>query len=119
MDLPNLLTSLLPTLDEGADAPDKEQVDILVEHSPLEHGSLRIERIVSTGQASPPGFWYDQEEHEWVLLLAGRAGLRFEDEDEERELVPGDPVLIPAHARHRVEWTADDEPTIWLAIFYR
>ena len=114
--LANLLTDLLPrALDGVADgSADEEQVDILVQHD-----DLRIERIVSTGQASPPGFWYDQEEQEWVLLLAGRAGLRFETEAEARQLRPGDQVLIPAHARHRVEWTAENEATIWLAIFYR
>ena len=84
----------------------------------VDDGGLRIERIVSTGQASPPGFWYDQDEHEWVLLLAGGAGLLFEGEASPRRLEPGDQVLIPAHVKHRVEWTADDEHTIWLAVFY-
>jgi cupin 2 domain-containing protein len=79
---------------------------------------LRIERIVSRGQASPPGFWYDQPEGEWVLLLAGRARLRFADESEERALGPGDWVHIAAHRRHRVEWTDPAQPTVWLAVFY-
>lgn len=82
----------------------------------LEAGKLRIERIVSFGQASPGGFWFDQDQHEWVLLVQGAARLRFEDE--EIELRPGSFVNIPAHRRHRVEWTAPDEPTIWLAIHY-
>lgn len=77
---------------------------------------LRIERIVSQGHVSPAGFWYDQHEHEWVVVLKGAARLRFEDESV--ELRPGDFVNIPAHQRHRVEWTAPDEPTIWLAIYY-
>src|SRR5205823_4340700 len=51
---------------------------------------LRIERIVSLGQTSPPGFWYDQDEAEWVVLLAGAARLRFADETEPRHLGPGD-----------------------------
>ncbi len=80
---------------------------------------VRIERIVSTGQNSPPGFWYDQDEHEWVAVLAGMAVLRVECETEGRWLVPGDWVLIPAHCRHRVEATATAEPTVWLAVFYR
>jgi cupin 2 domain-containing protein len=80
---------------------------------------LRIERIVSFGQASPPGFWYDQEEAEWVLLLAGAARLRFADEAEPRLLMPGDFVEIAPHRRHRVEWTDPGAPTIWLALFYR
>jgi cupin 2 domain-containing protein len=77
---------------------------------------LRIERIVSTGQASPPGFWYDQPDDEWVVLLTGGAGLRFADEDAPRELKPGDWLLIPARRRHRVEWTAEDQRTVWLAM---
>jgi cupin 2 domain-containing protein len=79
---------------------------------------LRIERIVSTGQASPPGFWYDQEWSEWVLLLSGSAGLLFEGEPAPRELKRGDYLLIPARRRHRVEWTDATEPTLWLAVHY-
>lgn len=77
-----------------------------------------MERIVSTGQASPPGFWYDQAEGEWVVLLSGAAGLRFEHEDHTRLLVPGDCLDIPPHYRHRVEWTAPGTASIWLAVFY-
>ncbi len=76
----------------------------------------RIERIVSTGQASPPGFWYDQEQTEWVVLLSGSAGLVFEGEDAPRILRPGDYVEIPARHRHRVEWTDATQPTVWLAV---
>jgi cupin 2 domain-containing protein len=79
---------------------------------------VRIERIVSHGHASPPGFWYDQESHEWVMVLAGRAGLELEDEVEILELGPGDWVDIPAHRKHRVAWTSVDEPTVWLAVHY-
>ncbi len=84
----------------------------------LQHPGLRIERIVSTGQASPPDFWYDQTEGEWVLLLEGEARLRFEDESEARHLQAGDHIDIGPHRRHRVEWTATDRATVWLAIFY-
>jgi cupin 2 domain-containing protein len=77
---------------------------------------VRIERIVSLGHVSPAGFWYDQEENEWVLVLKGAASLRFEDET--LEMKPGDFVNIPAHTKHRIEWTTPDEPTIWLAVFY-
>ena len=80
---------------------------------------LRIERIVSQGQASPPGFWYDQDEAEWVLLLAGGARLRFADENETRVLGPGDHVHIAPHRRHRVEWTDPAAPTVWLAVYHR
>lgn len=79
---------------------------------------VRVERIVSFGQASPPGFWYDQEEAEWVILLAGSAGLRFSDRDEIFVLAPGDYVEIAAHRLHRVEWTDAALPTIWLAIHF-
>lgn len=80
--------------------------------------STRIERIVSWGQASPEGFWYDQDQAEWVVLLQGAARLRFHDEEYPRQLFPGDFVKIPAHCKHRVEWTTDQQATIWLAIFY-
>ncbi len=79
---------------------------------------LRVERIVSHGQASPADFWYDQPDNEWVLLLEGAARLRFEDRKEPLELIPGDHVLIVAHTRHRVDWTDPKQPTIWLAIHY-
>ena len=76
----------------------------------------RVERTVSTGQASPPGFWYDQDGPEWVVTLAGEAGLLIEGEDAPRVLRPGDWVELPAHLRHRVEWTDADRPTVWLAV---
>lgn len=85
----------------------------------LEEGSVRIERIVSTGQASPPGFWFDQDWAEWVIVLSGWAQLRLEGEAAVRDLRTGDYLHIPAHARHRVEWTDPHEPTIWLAVHYR
>ncbi|MCC7487427.1 MAG: cupin domain-containing protein [Burkholderiales bacterium] len=92
---------------------DREQLVTL-----LERPGVRIERIVSTGQASPPGFWYDPAEGEWVIVLRGRASLRFEDESRARVLGPGDFVDIVPRRRHRVEWTALDEPTVWLAVHY-
>ncbi|WP_409269865.1 cupin domain-containing protein [Pseudomonas sp. KCJK9044] len=92
---------------------DVELVDAL-----LKRPGLRIERIISTGQASPPGFWYDQAEGEWVVLLSGAAGLRLEHEDHTRLLKPGDCLDIPPHCRHRVEWTSQQTSTIWLAVFY-
>ena len=79
---------------------------------------LKIERIVSNGHASPPGFWYDQAWNEWVIVLNGSARLRFEDEPDERALAAGDYVLIPARKRHRVEWTSPQEATIWLAVHF-
>ncbi|MBN1941771.1 MAG: cupin domain-containing protein [Phycisphaerae bacterium] len=79
---------------------------------------FRLERIVSRGQATPPGEWYDQDQAEWVILLSGAAGLRFEDQDEIIELSPGDSLCIPAHRRHRVERTDPKRDTVWLAIHY-
>ena len=84
----------------------------------MRYPGVRIERIVSTGQCSPPDFWYDQAEGEWVLVLRGAARLRFADEAEARRLGPGDFVDIAPHRRHRVEWTTPDEATVWLAVFY-
>lgn len=78
---------------------------------------LRIERIVSRGHTSPPGFWYDQDEAEYVLLVAGSAVLEFEGS--QRALKPGDWIDIPAGVRHRVAWTDPATDTIWLAVFYR
>jgi cupin 2 domain-containing protein len=80
--------------------------------------NLKIERIVSLRQQSPPRFWYDQPWAEWVMILAGSAGLRFEGKTEVRVMSAGDFVLIPARARHRVEWTGKDQPTIWLAVHF-
>jgi len=92
---------------------DEEAMETLVAS-----GAMRLVRIVSTGQATPEGEWYDQADREWVVLLKGAAGLRIEGEAEVRALAPGDFVHIPAHKRHRVEWTAADEPTVWLALHY-
>lgn len=91
----------------------EESMDILARGD-----GMRIERIVSHGQCSPEGFWYEQEESEWVTLLAGAARLRFDD-GQVLELRPGDQVDIPAGLRHRVEWTTPDSATVWLAVFYR
>lgn len=84
----------------------------------VENGRLRLERIVSFGQATPPGEWYDQERDEWVVLLSGEALLAFEGDAEPLRLRPGDHLLIPAHRRHRVVWTAPGAPTVWLALHY-
>ncbi|HET6427454.1 MAG TPA: cupin domain-containing protein [Phycisphaerae bacterium] len=81
--------------------------------------AVRIERIVSWGQATPEGDWLLQGRDEWVILLAGRAGLRFEGQDRPVELGPGDYVHIPAGRRHRVEWTSADPRCVWLAVHYR
>ena len=98
--------------DAGADADAAREL-----FEPLlTRPGVRIERIVSTGQTTPPGEWYDQAWDEWVLLLAGSAGLRFEGSDELVKLGPGDHLLITARQRHRVEWTDGHTPTVWLAV---
>lgn len=93
---------------------EAEIVDVL-----LERPNVRIERIVSTGQATPEGEWYDQETDEWVLVVAGAARLRIEGEDQDRDLGEGDWILLPARCRHRVNWTRTEPPTIWLAVHLR
>lgn len=91
----------------------EEVVDIL-----LKRPGSRVERIVSTGQATPDGEWYDQESDEFVLLVAGAARLRIEGEAEDRVLEEGDWVCLPAHCRHRVTWTRAAPPTVWLAVHF-
>ena len=81
--------------------------------------SVRIERIVSKGHVSPPDFWYDQEEHEWVVVLAGKAQLQIKGQEQFVTLGPGDPCHLPAHTKHRVAWTVPDEETIWLTVFWK
>ncbi len=83
----------------------------------LRSSSLRIERIVSS-PSSPESDWYDQDEHEWVMVVAGAAGLIYEDGSID-DLTVGDMVNIPAHKKHKVAWTAANQNTIWLCIFYR
>ena len=79
---------------------------------------VRIERIVSTGQVTPDGEWYDQATDEWVLLTAGAARLHIDGEDSDRHLTPGDWLHLPAHCRHRVTWTQAEPPTVWVAVHF-
>ncbi|MGK3126085.1 cupin domain-containing protein [Candidatus Pantoea formicae] len=108
-----MITNLLSDLPAAAQNGTAETFEAL-----LSQPNLRIERIVSTGQASPSDFWYCQTQGEWVLVLQGSAGLQLEGEIEERRLQPGDFVEIPAGCRHRVNWTDSGQPTVWLAIHY-
>ncbi|ULX54018.1 cupin [Cupriavidus taiwanensis] len=84
----------------------------------LQRPGLRIERIVSNGQASPARFWYDSAEAEWVLLLSGSAALELEGQPGLHTMRPGDWLHLPAHCRHRVAWTDATQPTVWLAVHY-
>ena len=95
-----------------------EELDQEVVEKLIEQGSFRVERIISRGQVSPTGFWYDQNEHEWVVVLAGKAQLQIEGREENVTLHPGDTYYLPAHAKHRIVWTAPEQTTIWLAIFW-
>lgn len=79
---------------------------------------LKIERIVSNGQSTPVNEWYDQDWNEWVLLVSGEALMRLEHEVEVRHLRAGNWLLLPAHCRHRVEWTLPGQETIWLALHW-
>ena len=79
--------------------------------------NVRVERIVSFGQGSPEGFWYDQPENEWVLLIEGSAQLRLDDKL--INMTSGDYLNIPARMRHRVEKTAENRRTVWLTVFYK
>ena len=93
------------------DASGAEQFKTL-----LARAGVRILRIVSDGQASPPGEWLDQDDDEWVVVLAGWTGLQIDGETDIRSLGPGEYAFLPAHFRHRVEWTDPEGPTVWLAI---
>lgn len=84
----------------------------------LERPGLRIERIVSNGQASPEGFWYDSPEAEWVLLVSGSAAIEFEGQAGQHRMQPGDWLHLPAHCRHRVAWTDPTQPSVWLAVHH-
>jgi cupin 2 domain-containing protein len=103
----DMIANLLAQLPSRAD-------DEIVEPL-LERPGLRLERIVSWGHATPVGQWYDQEQEEWVMVLSGAARMRIQGKGE-YALGPGDSVLLPAHCRHRVEWTDPDAPTVWLAL---
>ena len=105
--------NLYSDLPAGLDLAE-ELVEVLAHNK-----QIRIERIVSTGQASSDGFWYDSEHAEWVALLTGEAKLLFAGDRKPLHMRPGDHVTIPAHKKHRVEWTTSEEPTVWLAVFYR
>jgi cupin 2 domain-containing protein len=78
----------------------------------------RLERIVSRGHRTPDGEWYDQEWDEWVVVLSGRATVRIAGEPDVIPLAAGDSLLLPAHVRHRVEWTDPAADTVWLALHY-
>ncbi|MBA3921510.1 MAG: cupin domain-containing protein [Nostocaceae cyanobacterium] len=77
--------------------------------------NILIERIVSTGQITPLGEWYDQHLDEWVMVLQGEATLTYAD-GTSIQLRAGDYVFLPAHTKHRVEYTSVTPKCIWLAV---
>lgn len=116
---------------EGGDVPDLQPLassiknifedlpqHLLIEvvQTIIQVADVRIERIISHGHASAPDFWYNQSQHEWVIVLKGAARLQFEEGIV--EMKPGDFVNIPAFKKHRVDWTTPDEPTVWLCVWY-
>ena len=99
--------------DLSSASSDQEVVESLIDGK-----QFRLERIVSTGQSTPEGEWYDQDQDEWVVLLTGCAQLLFDHSETRVDLNPGDYLLIPAHQRHRVESTSKNESTTWLALHF-
>ncbi|EKO3452600.1 cupin domain-containing protein [Vibrio fluvialis] len=95
-----------------AELPNEQFTDL------LRHRYVRIERILSKGHTSPESGWYDQDEHEWVLVLQGCGTVEF-DNGESTTLNVGDYLNIPAHTRHKVSYTSPDQATLWLAVFYQ
>lgn len=88
----------------------EEQIECL-----FKRNGIHFERILSKGHSTPTGQWYDQTDDEWVILLQGQAVILYEKDKQRIHLTAGDYLLIPAHTRHRVEWTPPDINTIWLA----
>ena len=84
----------------------------------VQSSDVKVERIISRGHITPEGEWYDQSEDEWVVLLSGKARLLIEGKSSPVVLKPGDHLLLPAHLRHRVEWTDPDVESVWLAVHF-
>ena len=98
------------------DLPDNLQEGVFEDL--IKTDSVRIERIISHGHSSPTTGWYDQDEHEWVIVFEGFGVLEFEN-GKCVKLEKGDSLNIPANTKHKVKQTSDQQPTIWLAVFYK
>ncbi len=107
---------MLPVKNIFKDLPKQTNIEFFEDL--IDEPRFKLERIISFGQATPKGEWYDQERDEWVVLLKGSATLVFEGKAEEIDLFPGDHILIPAHQKHRVNRTDPDEPSFWLALHF-
>ncbi len=95
-----------------------DQIDKEIFETIISSASFKMERIISKGHSSPEDYWYDQDKNEWVMVLKGSAVLKFENDQEVIKMMQGDYINIPAHCKHRVEWTDPDVKTIWLAVHY-
>ncbi|MDJ0535792.1 MAG: cupin domain-containing protein [Xenococcaceae cyanobacterium MO_207.B15] len=104
------LLSMTNIFDLPSSLPNKELFESIVSTD-----NILIERIISTGQTTPPEEWYDQAKDEWVILLQGEAILSYAD-GSQIKLTAGDYLFIPAHQKHRVEYTSSEPPCIWLAV---
>ncbi len=94
--------------------PDPSKAEIFEDLLKTSH--FRVERITSQGQTTDS--WFDQDTHEWVVLLKGKATLEFEQPPSLVTLNPGDYIQISAHVKHRVTWTDPNQKTVWLAIHF-
>ena len=103
------MTNIFKQLPENLDNEVFEQI--------IQSDQIKIERIISKGHTSAEGFWYDQKQNEWVMILQGEAILSFESKDD-IHMKTGDYLNIPAHQKHRVKWTSSNTETIWLAVHY-
>ena len=110
--MPHKLTDMKNIFDAIPGNIDTEIIEKIVDYE-----NVKIERIISKGHTSPDTGWYDQAENEWVLVLKGEAVLQFTD-GSTLPMKAGDHINIAAHKKHRVQWTAPDTETIWLAVFY-
>ena len=95
--------------------PDNLETEVF--NTLIESNGVKIERIISKGHKSPESGWYDQDDNEWVLVLKGEATLLFSD-GSSIKMKTGDFIDIPAHKKHKVEWTNPEIETIWLAVYY-
>lgn len=94
-----------------------ENLDAEVFERLIDGDAIRIERIISKGHSSPESGWYDQDKNEWLIVLKGEALLLFAD-GKSIHMKAGDFLNIPAHKKHRVDWTDPETETIWLAVHY-
>ena len=96
--------------------PDKIKSEIF--DPIIKNEKFRLERIISQGQSTPEGEWLEQDNDEWVVLLTGKARIRFEDDKDSYLMESGEYIYIPSRKRHRVEWTPSDKQTVWLALHF-